>query len=75
MTRKKESVRYDVQVARDVVPSWESEHGRGEEGKVPINELYEVESKPERIKQMVDIIRETELGRTDPQGLGRTTKL
>ena len=69
MTRKKESVRYDVQVARDVVPSWESEHGRGED-KVPINELYEVESKPERIKQMVDIIRETELGRTDPQGLG-----
>ena len=73
MSRKKESVRYDFKLERDVKVSWESEHGRGED-KVPLDELYEVESKPDRIKQMVDIVRDMDLGRTDPGGLGPDSK-
>ncbi len=69
MQRKKESVRYDTKLERDVVPSYHSEHGRGDDSS-DLAELYELDTKPNRIRQMRDVVRYTRLQRSDPEGRG-----
>ena len=73
MQRKKESVRYDVKLERDVVPTYHTEHGRGNDS-CDLSEMYELETNPNRIRQMRDVVRYTSLQRTDPEGRGPDDK-
>ena len=70
MVRKKETVSFEINHARDVKKSLVTEHGRGAD-LVDIPEIYEMHTNPKKLGQNINIVRETTLQRQPENGIDK----
>jgi len=70
MARKKETVSFETDLARDIKPSYSTEHGRGADT-VDIPEIYEMHTNPKKLGQNINIVRETALQRQPENGVDK----
>ena len=70
MVRRKETVSFEINLARDVKKSYVTEHGRGAD-LVDIPEIYEMHTNPKKLGQNINIVRETTLQRQPETGVDK----